>query len=239
MAVRANGSAGGALGTFPTAPTFSSHEQSLSFVSTSTASPAVDTVATGEPATFEQLLIPLLQPAYGMAMTLTGDRADAEDLVQEAALSALRGFKGFEPGTNFKAWFYRILTNCFYMKHRQRKRRPQTVELDDLPDLYMYARTIEIGLHRQAPNPAAVVMERISVEHIQTAINALPEEYRAVAGLYFNEDFTYEEIAEVLGCPVGTVRSRLHRGRRMLQKTLWQIARDDGIVADLAREPST
>ena len=160
-------------------------------------------------ATFEELLTPMLDPAYGLAMTLTGNRADAEDLVQEAALAALRGFNTFQPGSNFKAWFYRVLTNCFYGKHRQQKRRPQTVDLDDVPDMYMYARTIESGLHRHTPNPAATVMEQISIEQIQRAIDALPDEYRAVAALYFNEEYTYEEIA-AKGA-MGDCQRRRHR----------------------------
>lgn len=192
-------------------------------------------VTTEEP-TFEELLTPMLDPAYGLAITLTGNRADAQDLVQEAALAALRGFGTFQPGSNFKAWFYRILTNCFYGKHRQQKRRPQTVDLDDVPDLYMYARTIETGLHRQTDNPAELVMGRMNVEHVQRAIQALPDDYRSVAGLYFLEDLTYEEIAEALSCPVGTVRSRLHRGRRILQKMLWHIATEEGIVSQLTQE---
>jgi RNA polymerase sigma-70 factor (ECF subfamily) len=189
-----------------------------------------------QPQTFEQLLTPLLDSAFGLAFSLSGNRTDAEDLVQEAALAALRGFKSFQAGSNFKAWFFRILTNCFYGNHRQRKRRPQTVDFDDVPELYMYIRTLENGLHRLTENPAALVMERLDVEHVHQAIEALPAEYRAVAALYFVEDLRYEEIAEVLGCPVGTVRSRLHRGRRMLQKALWSIAVEEGIVSELTGE---
>lgn len=180
--------------------------------------------------TFESMVTPLLKPAYAVALSLSGSPSDAEDLVQEAALHALRGFGTFEPGTNFKAWFFRILTNCFYATLRQRRRRPQTVDFDDLPELYLYARTAEAGWHAASKDPARDVMDRMTVEQVRTAIEGLPEEYRIVAALYFIEDFTYEDIAQVLRCPLGTVRSRLHRGRKMLQKVLWRIAEEEGIA---------
>jgi RNA polymerase sigma-70 factor (ECF subfamily) len=98
-----------------------------------------------------------------------------------------------------------------------------------LPALYLYGKTAEIGLHSQEPDPAAAMMDRLDSEHVAEALDALPTEYRVVATLYFIEDFSYQQIAEVVGCPVGTVRSRLHRGRRMLQKALWELASERGI----------
>ncbi|MDH3497555.1 MAG: sigma-70 family RNA polymerase sigma factor [Gemmatimonadota bacterium] len=184
---------------------------------------------------FEQLLTPLLSPAFGIAMSLVGNAADAEDAVQDAALRALRGFDSFQPGTNFKAWFYKILTNCCFGRHRQEKRRPAAVDLDDVPDLYLYARTAASGLHTVSSDPAALLMEKMSLEQVRAAIDALPAEYRVVATMFFLDDLTYEEIADMLGIPVGTVRSRLHRGRRMLQKALWLIAEEAGIVQELSR----
>ncbi len=185
---------------------------------------------------FEQLLRPLLDKAYGLAYSMTRNAADAEDLVQEAALRAFRAFDTFEQGTNFKAWFYRILTNCVYAKNRTRKRRPETVDLDDANELYLYRQTREAGLHEKSNDPAKLLLEKINVERVAEAIAALPEEYQAAASLYFLEDASYQEIADVLGCPVGTVRSRLHRGRRMLQKALWTIAQEDGIISGLKDE---
>jgi RNA polymerase sigma-70 factor (ECF subfamily) len=186
--------------------------------------------------TFEGLLRPLLDPAYGMALTLARNSADAEDLVQEAALKAYRAFHSFEPGTNFKAWFYRILTNAWYARHRTSKRRPQTVDLDDVSELYMYRQTVASGIHEQSNDPARMVMDQLDVEQVTRAIQAIPEEYRVCASLYFLEEFTYAEIAEVLKCPIGTVRSRLHRGRRMLQKVLWRMAEDEGIIDRLSEQ---
>jgi RNA polymerase sigma-70 factor (ECF subfamily) len=182
---------------------------------------------------FEALLEPLLDVAFGTALRFTRNRADAEDLVQEAALLACRGFKTFEPGSNFRAWFFRILTNCFYSKYRKRKRQGTEIELDDTPELYMYCQTAALGWHAKTEDPAGLLMSKMATDHVEAAIAALPDEYRVVATLYFMQDMSYQEIAEVVGVPVGTIRSRLHRGRRLLQKALWVIAEERGIVSAL------
>jgi RNA polymerase sigma-70 factor (ECF subfamily) len=187
-------------------------------------------------AKFESLLMPILGAAYGAARNMTRHNDDAEDLVQEAALRAFRAFHTFEEGTNFKAWFFRILTNLFYEKHRKREREPDTVSIEEAPDLFLYTQTVAAGLHERSADPAALVLSNMTTEQIVAAIAALPEEYRVVASLYFMEEFSYEEIATMIGCPIGTVRSRLHRGRKMLQKSLWHIAEEHGIVASLSTE---
>ena len=179
---------------------------------------------------FEQLLQPIVGMAYGTAVRLTRSQADAEDLIQDAALLAFKAFDSFEPGTNFKAWFFRILTNAFYSRHRKEKHDRANISTEDLPSHYLYTRTAEIGLHSQEPDPAAALMDRFDSEQVGAALDALPTEYRTVATLYFIEDFSYQQIADIVGCPVGTVRSRLHRGRRMLQKALWRVAQERGIV---------
>lgn len=188
------------------------------------------------PDEFQALLVALLPSAYGYALRLTRNPADAEDLVQDAALQAFRGAAGFEPGTNFKAWFFRVVTTSFWGRHRQARRRPQTVDLDDTPDLYLYARSAESGLPFQGEDPAGQLLDRLGTERVAEAIAQLPEEFAVVCTLYFMEDFAYHEIAEVLDVPIGTIRSRLHRGRKMLQKTLWRVAQDAGIVGELARQ---
>jgi RNA polymerase sigma-70 factor (ECF subfamily) len=187
-------------------------------------------------ARFESYLTPILPAAYGTALHMTRNGSDAEDLVQEAALQAFRGFDSFQEGTNFKAWFFRILTNLFINAYRKRQREPgidSLPDLEDAPALYLFKQTREIGIHAWNSDPAALVLERFEAAQVCRAIAALPEEYRVVSALYFMEEFSYQEIAEIVGCPVGTVRSRLHRGRRMLQKVLWHIAEQQGIVADL------
>jgi len=180
---------------------------------------------------FEALFTPLLPMVYGTAVRLTRDRTEAEDLVQDAALLAFKGFDSFERGTNFKAWFFRILTNAFYSRHRKAKHERANLSTEDVPAGYLYSRTLEAGLVSGDPDPAAALMDRIDTEQVEEALDALPSEYRVVATLYFIEDFSYQQIADVIGCPVGTVRSRLHRGRRMLQKALWRIAEERGIIA--------
>jgi len=184
-------------------------------------------------ANFEELFQPIAGMAYGTAVRLTRNRTDAEDLVQDAALLAFRAFDSFQPGTNFKAWFFRILTNAFYSRHRKDKHERNNISTEDLPPLYLYGKTADIGLHSREADPAAALMDRIDTEHVAEALESLPTEYRVVATLYFIEDFSYQQIADVAGCPVGTVRSRLHRGRRMLQKALWQVAEERGIVKTL------
>jgi RNA polymerase sigma-70 factor (ECF subfamily) len=191
------------------------------------------TFAPLDPGDFDTQLRAVLPPAYGYAMRLTRNRADAEDLVQEAALLACRAAHTFEAGTNFKAWYFRILVRCFYARHRTAKRRPETVELDDTPDLQLYGNFIRSGLRSSGDDPASILLDRLGTEQVVDAIRVLPTEYGIVCTLYFMEDFAYHEIAEVLEVPVGTVRSRLHRGRKMLQKALWQVAQEAGVVRAL------
>ena len=187
-------------------------------------------------ASLEELLTPLLDAAYGTALRLTRNQADAEDLVQEAAYLATRGFGQFRSGSNFRAWFFRILTNRFYSRYRKRKREGEQVELEDTPELYLYSQTTAAGLHAQTEDPASLLLDRLDSEAVAQAIESLPEEYRMVAMLYFVQDCQYQEIAEMLEIPVGTVRSRLHRGRRLLQKALWSIAMERGIIEGLRAE---
>ena len=184
---------------------------------------------------FQTLLVEVLPAAYGYALRLTRNRADAEDLVQDAALRAFRAMGTFEAGTNFKAWMFRILTRCFWANHRTRQRRPATVDFDETPDLYLYARSAEHGLPWQGEDPARTLIDRLGTDKVAEAIGQLPEEYGVVCSLYFMEDFAYHEIADVLDVPVGTVRSRLHRGRKMLQKALWYLAEESGIVTEMTQ----
>jgi len=190
------------------------------------------------PADFESLFAAVASTAFGIGVRLTRSQTDAEDLVQEAALLAFRAFASFEPGTNFRAWFFKILTNCYFSKRRRERSRPVTSDLDDTPDLYLYARSAEAGFPTQGPDPAAQLLDQLGTERVVGSINRLPEEYRVVSTLYFMEDLSYEEIAQVLGCPIGTVRSRLHRGRKMLQKALWQVAEESGIISHHTTGPA-
>ena len=181
---------------------------------------------------FESKLEPILGMAYGVALRLTRNSADAEDLVQEAAVKSFCGFHTFEAGTNFRAWFLRILTNAFYKKYRKNQNEPEMVDVEDDLTLFLYNKTNEAGLHDAVENPGEVFLRKMNAEQIASAISELNDEYRVVAAFYFIDGFSYQEISEIVDCPVGTVRSRLHRGRKLLQKSLWQIAEEQGIVCE-------
>jgi RNA polymerase sigma-70 factor (ECF subfamily) len=188
---------------------------------------------------FQALLIDVLPSLYRYAFRLTRNRADAEDLVQDTALRAFRAMAQFDAGTNFKAWIFKILTRGFWASHRSRQRRPNTVDFDDTPDLYLFARSAEHGLQWQGEDPARALIDKLGAERVAEAIGQLPEEYGVVCTLCFMEEFAYHEIADVLEVPVGTVRSRIHRGRKMLQKALWYLAQESGIVNDLSKREAS
>ena len=187
------------------------------------------------PDNIEELLRPLLDAAYGFCLRLTRNEQDAEDLVQEAALKACRGRAGYRPGTNFKAWFFKIIVNAFYERFRRKRPEDRAMGLEDAPAHYLYSRATELGLDERYSDPARALISRLGVERIEEALQSLPEDYRMVCNMYFIEDFTYREIAEMLGIPIGTVRSRLHRGRKLLQKRLWELAVAEGIVDPVGR----
>ncbi len=178
---------------------------------------------------FESNLAPVAGVAYRVAYNLTRDREDAVDLVQDATVLAFRAYEGFRRGSNFRAWFLRILTNRF-LKTRSRK-RVESVSLDDTEDVYLFKKSREAGLLGNSEDPARLVLDGLDVEAVQEAMDRLPEEFKMAAVLYFLNDFSYEQIADVLEIPVGTVRSRLHRGRKILQKELWDVAEARGIVS--------
>ncbi len=178
-------------------------------------------------ARFERDVLPLMPGLYSAALRMTRNPADAEDLVQETYLRAYRGFAGFEEGTNLKAWMYRILTNTFINAYRKKQREPVTVQDEDIEDWYLYDRLGESGVEASAETE---VLERIPDEDVQAALEALPEGFRMAVLLADVEGFSYKEIAEILGVPIGTVMSRLHRGRRSLEKALWETVRERGLV---------
>ena len=185
-----------------------------------------------ESATLDQLLPPLLDSAYRVALRLTGNPADAEDLVQEGAYLAAKGFRTFRPGTNFKAWFFRVMTNAFYSKYRRQKRQGEQVDLDDTPEAYLFHRTADLALKPSDRDPAQALLAGLTVDRITEALEGLPDEYRVVASMYFEDDLAYQDIADALDIPVGTVRSRLHRGRKLLQRRLWDVAVEAGLVPE-------
>ena len=188
-------------------------------------------------AEFEAALGAIVDAVFRTAHRLTGNRQDAEDLVQEAALAAFRGRGTFAAGSNFKAWFFKILLRCFYGAHRKRRPEHSLADVEDAHEMILYKQAYEAGL-TSLDDPVQATIGRLASNDIAAALDALPDTYRAVCTMYLMEDFSYEEIGEMLGVPLGTVRSRLHRGRAMLQKRLWTLAVDQGIVLADVRRPS-
>ena len=178
---------------------------------------------------YEALLSEVLPTALRVALRLTNHRDDAEDLVQDTALQAFRAFASFTPGTNFRAWFLKILVNRFLNTKRGVARNTPSLPLDDVTECYLFEQSRRAGLHRRE-DPAALILQKVDGESISQALRNLPDEFRAVAVLYFVEDCSYETIAQLLDCPLGTVRSRLHRARKHLQKALWSLAQERGLT---------
>ncbi len=174
--------------------------------------------------TFADQAMEYMPQLYSAALRMTRNRADAEDLVQEAYLKAYRGFGGFEEGTNLRAWLFRILTNTFINSYRSKKRRPDETELDEVEDFYLYRRLGGLEAVRSGRSAEDELMDVFTDGEVQGAIEALPEQYRLAVLLSDVEGFSYKEIAEQLDVPIGTVMSRLHRGRRSLQKQLHDFA---------------
>src|SRR5579862_705340 len=154
---------------------------------------------------------------YGAALRMTRDRADAEDLLQETFLKAFRAYGGFEDGTNLRAWLFRILTNTYISTYRARQRGPEVSDLDDVEDHYLYRRLTAAGLSRSAEDAA---LERLTAPEVLAALDELPEQFRLAVVLSDVEQFSYKEIAEITEVPIGTVMSRIHRGRKLLQRAL-------------------
>jgi RNA polymerase sigma-70 factor (ECF subfamily) len=167
---------------------------------------------------------------YTAALRMTRNPSDAQDLVQETYLKAYRGYGGFEAGTNLKAWLYRILTNTFINSYRARARRPEETELDDVEELYLFRRlgNRDDGIGRSAEDEA---LSWITDDEVKAALESLPENFRMTVLLADVEGFSYKEIAEIMDVPIGTVMSRLHRGRRALEKALHDFGVARGLVA--------
>jgi RNA polymerase sigma-70 factor (ECF subfamily) len=172
---------------------------------------------------------------YSAALRMTRNSADAEDLVQETYLKAYRSFGSFETGTNLRAWLFRILTNTFINTYRAKQRRPIESDLGEIEDLYMYRRLPSLGTTRSAEDQ---LFDLFTDDEVKEALESLPENFRMPVLLADVEGFSYKEIAEMLDVPIGTVMSRLHRGRKGMQKRLWDYAEARGLAHPDAHDPA-
>jgi RNA polymerase sigma-70 factor (ECF subfamily) len=171
---------------------------------------------------------------YSAALRMTRNQADAEDLVQDTYLRAYRGFGGFTEGTNLRAWLFRILTNAYINTYRSKQRRPVETDLADVEDLYLYRRlpTLDaLGVSRSAEDQ---LFDLLTDDEVKQALEDLPENFRLPVLLADVEGFSYKEIAEIMDTPIGTVMSRLHRGRKAMQKSLFEYAQARGLAGQMA-----
>lgn len=172
---------------------------------------------------FEELAIQHMDSLYSVAMRMTRDATEAQDLAQDAYLRAYRFFDKFEKGTNFKAWLFKILKNIYINKYRKESKAPQMVDISG----------VEASNSLQAEKtPENYIFDRLLDDDITNAVDALPEEFREAIMLSDVEGLSYKEIAEALSCPIGTVMSRLHRGRKLLRKSLYEYAKKYGYIED-------
>ena len=181
-------------------------------------------------ARFAEDAMPLMGSLYSAALRMTRNPSDAEDLVQETYLKAYRGYGGFTEGTTLKAWLYRILTNTYINIYRAKQRRPDETELDESEDPYLYQRLGGLEAAQVGRSAEDELMDWFTEAEIKTAVEDLPEQFRMAVLLADVEGFSYKEIAEILDIPIGTVMSRLHRGRSRLQKALFEFAKRRGLA---------
>jgi RNA polymerase sigma-70 factor (ECF subfamily) len=172
---------------------------------------------------FEEIAIQYMDPLYSVALRMTRNSSEAEDLVQDAYLRAYRFFDKFEKGTNFKAWLFKILKNIYINKYRKESRKPQMLDVSNVE---------AAGDLEYHETPEEEIFNKLLDDDVTEALDSLPEEFRLAIILSDLEGFSYKETAEILDCPIGTVMSRLHRGRKLLRENLYEYAKKRGYVKD-------
>ncbi|MCU0452763.1 MAG: sigma-70 family RNA polymerase sigma factor [Bacteroidetes bacterium] len=178
-------------------------------------------------AEFEAEAMPHMDLLYNFALRTTGDRDDAKDLLQETYLKAYRFWDKYEKGTNIRAWLFRIMKNSYINRYRKETREPDKVDYGDVENFYDSIRDDS----KETSDLQQRMFGNLLGDEVTTALEELPDDFRTVVILCDIEELTYEEIAEFLNCPIGTVRSRLHRGRKMLQARLHAYAKGHGYLS--------
>jgi RNA polymerase sigma-70 factor (ECF subfamily) len=174
---------------------------------------------------------------FSTALRMTRNRADAEDLVQETFIKAWRSYATFQEGTNLRAWLFRIMTNTFINKYNAQQRRPQETEMDEVEELFLFRRLGAFDQSKMTQSAEDQLLELFTDDEVKNALEELPDMFRLPVLLSDVDGFSYKEIAEMLDVPIGTVMSRLHRGRKMMQKLLYAYAKERGLVHESLLSP--
>lgn len=186
----------------------------------------MDDTAVRQHEEFESIAVPHMDALYSYGLNLTGNRDDAADLLQETYLKAFRFFHSFQRGTNCKAWLFQIMKNSFINRYRKQNREPTKVSYDAVEEYFETIRSEEISLN----DLEKTLFDNNLGDEVSNALKTLPDIFREVIILSDIEELTYEEIAQILDCPIGTVRSRLHRARKALFASLYDYARERGLL---------
>lgn len=181
---------------------------------------------------FEAEAMVHIDALHRTALRMTKNEGDADDLVQETFFKAWRFWDKFEEGSNCRAWLFKIMTNIFINNYRAKSWTPQTVDLEDVDDDFLFGQLSALG---PSDDPEKHFFNKVFDDDVKEAIDELPEDFRLVVVLSFLEGFSYQEIADIVGLNIGTVKSRLHRGRKLLQKSLWQYAVKNGFVKEASK----
>jgi RNA polymerase sigma-70 factor (ECF subfamily) len=177
---------------------------------------------------FEEMAMPFVDSLYNTAYRMTRNAEDAQDLVQETYFKAYRYYDKFTEGTNLKAWLFKILKNTFINNYRKKQKQPFQTDFADIEE--SLESRVQDDAHRAPSRPDEILLENVLDEHVQSAIDSLPQDYRMAVVLADLEGFSYKEIADILEVPVGTVMSRLYRGRKLLEEAMLRYARDHGYL---------